>query len=306
MMKTIMVLATPSLAPLLEAGDFLKDLLPSLYHGRRSSEGREAEVALRCVYAVTDALPTPPSHVGHGSSEGLAILLSSYINIRGSSYIANATPVAAEMESTTTIRFASRFGPEDAGARAASSTVVARQVSLPVANTIFVNGQRATLFEDTLNVKLTESDEATISLVHRRLLASYRFHLHCHPKELVIGGSTSLHRLTEPRKVVRSMGNVLAQIEVGGNEVPASQELEKAVPAYIESNPTSTVKGPLLVYALIRPDTMISPYKADVEAEMRSSSSVLDDLWEVQNCSRYRVAVEVGARGKGFYRWKQV
>ena len=274
-----MLLATPSLAPLLEAGTLLRKLLPSLYHGRRSPEGREGGVLVKSVCAVVDALPIPALPDGHKSGEGLGIFLSSHASRGNSFHPLEAASIGTEKESTNIIRFASVFSPVTTDASDSPKMSVARRVSLPVANTIFVNGRRTTLFEDQWNVKLSETGEAAIGLIDHRPLKSYRLDLHCHTNELMTGGSTSLHRLTKPRRVVRSMGNVLAQIEIDGEDVPASQELEKAVPAYIQSNPTSTIQGPLLVYALVRPETMLSPHKDDGVDEMRSSSSVLDDLW---------------------------
>ncbi|ETI20572.1 hypothetical protein G647_08609 [Cladophialophora carrionii CBS 160.54] len=302
--RTIVVLTTPSLASLLEPGDFPKDLLPALYHGRRSSSAQEPEMVVKCVYGVIDALPVPapvlarkdePSP-GLTGTEGLAVFLSSDDGRSRSRYASPMAHGGEDGEAATILEFATAFSPSDLDAGDNQGTITSRHVSLPVANTIFVNGQRSTLFEDGWGIKFGETDEVTVNYLGRKPLSSYHVDLGCHSDEIVKGGSSPLQQLTEPRKVIGSMGNVLAQIEVGTEAVPASRELEKAVQAFIERNPTSTAQGPLLVYALIRPQSMTIPTKGSRDGQPYRPLSVLEALW--RGAKLFKVSGGGGGWGK--------
>jgi V-type H+-transporting ATPase proteolipid subunit len=304
LVRTIVVLATPSLASLLETVDFAKDLLPALYHGRRSFSGQPSKVVVQCIYGVVDALPVPApvSHSvarpspGLTGTEGLAVFLSSDKGDFGSYYASGTAHGGSEDGATTTLKFATAFTPSDLDAGDDQPTVTSRYVSLPVANTIFVNGKRATLFEDRWNIKLDGTREASIHYRYRKPLASCQIYLGCYSDEVVKAGSSPLQRLTEPRKVVGSMGNVLAQIEVGTEAVPASQELEKAVHAFIGRNPTSTAQGPLLVYALIRPEGMTTPEEGSRDGQPYPPLNVLEALW--RGAKLFKVSGGGGGWGK--------
>ncbi|OAL28886.1 hypothetical protein AYO20_09366 [Fonsecaea nubica] len=201
----------------------------------------------------------------------------------------------ADNNSATTLKFCSSAEASFPD-RAAHLAPSVRHVALPVANTIFVNERRTTLFQDSWRMKLTESEEPTISYLGRKSLKSFQMNLPCPGDCFVDGGSAPLHALTKPRKVVRSMGNVLRQIEVDGEAVPASQELETAVSAYIKSNPTSMVRGPLLVFGLIRsPGTPSFDADADANKDTKESGS-LKPLW--QGAQLFKVSGGGGGWGK--------
>jgi hypothetical protein len=73
------------------------------------------------------------------------------------------------------------------------------------------------------------------------------------------------------------MGNVLAEIEIDGKSVPASQELEETVTKHVASEPGG---GPVLVYALIRPPGMRpATEQAKGLAMRRSNYRILSAIW---------------------------
>jgi hypothetical protein len=73
------------------------------------------------------------------------------------------------------------------------------------------------------------------------------------------------------------MGNVLAEIEIDGKSVPASQELEETVTKHVASEPGG---GPVLVYALIRPPGMRpATEQAKKAAVRRSNYRILSAIW---------------------------
>ena len=236
------------------------------------------------ISAVVDALPLPSKGMRSAdvkAGEGLAIWLSS----RQGRSIRGWPAAKAGDEPTTTLSFFSR-GKMPLSSLSSSEDglpgdpQISRHVTLPVANTVFVNGQRTTLYENAWEIESSGLGMGEIRHGDKTPVASYPVSLKCSPYELMTCGSAPLRALTEPRLVVGSMGNVLSQIEVDGKAVPASQELEKAVSAFIKSNPTSTEQGPLLVFALLR-SKQVSAFGSDVDgAHGDFTSSLITTLWE--------------------------
>lgn len=105
----------------------------------------------------------------------------------------------------------------------------ALDITLPLANTVFQNGRRSTLYASRWDI----SSEGSMALRMR------------HPKttQLIIDNGESkdytssmipLLPLTPPRKIVASLGNIVRQVEVGGSPNPASKELEIIIPKIFE------------------------------------------------------------------------
>jgi hypothetical protein len=279
-LRSILLLATPALAPLLGTQDFARELLKTLY-SEHQSELESIHVNL--ISAVVDALPKPVSAPGAdkpslGSSEGLAVLLSSGLERHTALRSSPDSPDRGSAQSSMpTLTFSVSEQPNILAQKGSSSRQY--HVTLPVANTIFVNGQRATLHRDEWNVHVDKMGATGIEFLQRDNLASFRLELPQRPADLIRGGWAPLRPLTKPRKIVNSMGNVLAQIEVDGEAIPASQELEKAVAVYIKSNPNSTAGGPLRVYALVRPNAMVSESSSTGNEQVQAPDKVLDALW---------------------------
>ena len=303
LVKSVFIFATPSLASVFRSGSLLEDLLRASYKGRRS-HGKSLTVVARCVHAVVDAIPSQgpipgsTNRILHGpeNSEGLAILLASDDARLRSSFDSGAAQDEPLDDSPKTMTFTSPWSPRDSGTSKPGEIQTMRQISLPVANTIFVNGQRTTFFQDDWKVKLSPTEEPKITFDRRKPLREFRARLWCHLSDFVDSGSVPLEQLTKPRKVVSSMGNVLAQIEIDGQATPASQELERAIASYIESNPTSNIKGPLLVYALIRPESTTSSKDTCKEDKPSSPLTVLESLW--QGAKLFKVTGGGGGWGK--------
>ncbi|OAP54863.1 hypothetical protein AYL99_11311 [Fonsecaea erecta] len=285
LVKILVLLVTPSLASLLGPGTLLQDVLPSLYAGRRTfQKGKHVRKTITCISAVVDALPVPPEIPGSSNgnpagAEGVALFMSSE-NIDARSFPAPMELLDdVDSNAIATVKFCSAT-EVSSPTRTSDPPSPVRHVTLPTANTVFVNGQRTTLFQDLWRLELSDSEEPAIRHFGRNNLKSFRLNLQCSGDSFVNGGSAPLQALTKPRKIIQSMGNVLRQIEVDDEAVPASRELEKAVSAYIKSNPASTTRGPLLVFALIRSSrTSSSDAAADMSSETQGSGP-LKSLWD--------------------------
>ncbi|EXJ83173.1 hypothetical protein A1O1_06792 [Capronia coronata CBS 617.96] len=287
--QSVVLLATPSLAHFLELDVFMRPLMNYIYSDLRTKTGAQ-ELRVKSVAAVVDVLPEPPAEEesnGHpATSEGLALLFSSASSHGTPNYLTSpdeSEAITLEFSSSRTPVVESKFP---------RSTV--RHVTLPVANTIFVNGNRTTLLEDSWEVKFHDS-APTITHQGRRPLKSFQIDMNCSPNDF-LSGSVPLKPLTGPRKVVRSMGNVLAQIEVDGKPVPASRELEKAVTQYTSSHPTRAYRGPIQVFALVRPPGSSHSESHDTRKDEEHTGSILAELW--QDARLFKVTGGGGGWGK--------
>ncbi|KIX05446.1 uncharacterized protein Z518_06318 [Rhinocladiella mackenziei CBS 650.93] len=288
--RTMLLLATPSLANLLDRKAFLLPALTRLYGNAKWAEDRQVnEVHVKSIAAVVDALPASPILTREGrllASEGLAVLFSS------ADHHGMCTTVAPEDGSTpVTIRFSS----DSTATCLNSSRHVVRHVTLPVANTLFVNGRHTTLLEDEWKVTASDSG-VTIDHYRGRSLKHLQVNVGCQADAFLDGCSVPLQRLTPPRKVIKSMGNVLSQIEIEGKAVPASQELEKAVSDHISGDSTPGSHSPLLIYALIRSPTESDVEEGDAPGSSTGKSTPLQTLW--QDARLFKVTGGGGGWGK--------
>ncbi|KAJ8124862.1 hypothetical protein O1611_g8780 [Lasiodiplodia mahajangana] len=105
----------------------------------------------------------------------------------------------------------------------------ALEVTLPLANTVFQNGRRSTLYASRWD---TASDG-------RKTLGKN------YPKttqRIIANGSSVNHTssiipllpLTPPRRIVAGLGNIVRQVEIDGCPTPASKELETIIPQIFE------------------------------------------------------------------------
>jgi hypothetical protein len=176
---------------------------------------------------------------------------------------------------------------------------VRRHIDLPVANTVFVNGQRSTLFEEHWAVQSDRSTSTPPSVIYngRHSLKHFQIPTGC-GADGFLGGHVPVEALTPERKVVRSMGNVLGEIEIDGRAVPASQELEKAVSNYLASHPEHAVSGPIAVYALIRRagDSSVDEAQGSQQNTTNRGSEVDSAIW--RGAKLYKVTGGGGGWGK--------
>ncbi|KAL2431348.1 hypothetical protein ABEF95_006733 [Exophiala dermatitidis] len=299
--ETVVLLATPQMAHFLDLDGFLRSAMEAIYGSLRTKTASGNLKKVKSVTAVVDALPEPFStadkatNPGPVLSEGLALLLSSAAHSDKSTYRATDDEV-----NPATLSFSSSEAHGDGAP--GQLTGLVRHISLPVANTIFVNGTRATLFEDSWDIMTCDSESAVVAHRDRRPLQNFRIDMGCGADEF-LNGSIPLRSLTRPRKVVRSMGNVLAQIEVDGKPVPASRELEEAVTRYTKTLPTHATRGPVQVFALVRPPRTASIHDEGQEdsttldyEHKQASSRILSGLW--QDAKLFKVTGGGGGWGK--------
>lgn len=130
---------------------------------------------------------------------------------------------------------------------------------LPVANTLFHNGEISTLFAERWVFRAFEALEKTNPLIRairtkRAMLPQQLLHLpHFSPRLRL---ETSLIPITSTRLVAAATGNIIRQLHHGPNvdpkgTVPASRELEEVISRKIESDTNLPKK--LDIWALVTP-----------------------------------------------------
>jgi V-type H+-transporting ATPase proteolipid subunit len=168
-------------------------------------------------------------------------------------------------------------------------------VGIRLANTLFVNGIHRTMFASrwvadpaTSNIVLEHQSDLTscsISSVSGSLSSSLQ---------------APLHPVTQRRKVISSMGNILRQVakdDGADKPIPASSELEKELPLYVREN--NLMNQRLAVWALVEPSSGESspnkrPPKPITDIDNSTSASV-----GIRNGARlHRVVSGGGGWGK--------
>lgn len=145
-------------------------------------------------------------------------------------------------------------------------------VTLPLANTLFSNGRRSTLLasEWTLATGFSNTRAETVRTVEKRtqvidLPASILFDK--------VDMRAPLVPITQPRKILEGLGNILAKVEVAGEPQPASMELQTNIHRLLDARRalphSQSVSGPIGVWAMIYPKHMFLPQE-DIHRFYRS------------------------------------
>lgn len=253
-----LLVVTPSFAHWLDnSHPFLGQLLSRLYPTVPKSN------TLYAVAAVIDRLPSSCAElevsklVNKGRDpvdgldfEGLSLLVAGKDDVQGKVAPQRRVGGPASEEPDLVIGIQEQAGaPQRVG-----STY---DIGLRLANTVFINGKESTLFgvsgsydEDTNAYTLNKKVDLTSCVVTFASTA-------VQPQVVL-----PLHPISQRRKVVSSMGNILRQLAkssdpVSSEPMPASTELEKELPRYIAENKILDQK--VAVWALVeKPDVDIT------------------------------------------------
>ena len=255
------ILVTPSFAPWIDpASPFLEQCVNRLFEHTPDIRSLSPFYA---VAAIIDKLPDTRWHSGdkpingngHGStdSDGISLLFVKEEGVRGKA----AAPRRLKSSGTdeTVLIFSVDTPSSNASGRSTQGSV--HEVGLRLANTIFVNGNDNTLFgmrwtydPKLSRLRLDQSVDlsnctitSTANAVHDNL-------------------DFPLFPVGQRRKVISGMGNILRQVAKSAEDdqsntpMPASLELEKEIPRYIEEH---DIDDPLVsVWALVEtPDIAV-------------------------------------------------
>lgn len=137
-------------------------------------------------------------------------------------------------------------------------------VTLPLANTLFHNGQRTTLMASEWLVD--SSKDQPVSLLRMTPKRAQKIDVSistmpARPKDAEMPRMLCpLVPITHPRRIVEGLGNILAKVDVDGQVSPASKELQVNIPhllqvrqSWSKNDPKSARVG---VWALIVPESL--------------------------------------------------
>ncbi|MCJ1464420.1 hypothetical protein MMC07_003033 [Pseudocyphellaria aurata] len=135
-------------------------------------------------------------------------------------------------------------------ARNSKGSEASYEFQLPLANTLFHNGQVSTLYAERWVSTESTND---LSRVRRNSLPQQTLHIY---REAQIKLDMMLNPIVPPRIIAAAMGNIIRQFYTSSDSnpqvtVPASKELEVAVSRYIELSQDHTQKTD--IWALVTP-----------------------------------------------------
>lgn len=128
-------------------------------------------------------------------------------------------------------------------------------VTLPLANTLFENGRASTMFAS----KWSWDGVALVQTERRRVVRTTVDYTPCNHHSFASRLDVPLLPITQPRRILAGLGNILRQIDMNGVPTPASQELETLMPKLLEARSklggkASSAPGPMAVWALVMPE----------------------------------------------------
>lgn len=247
-LPVVLFLVTPKLAHLFERNhSFLPRAINSIY-------GTSTRGALRqSIVAVVDALPIignrkRPREPEIDGSEGIAMCISPGFDV---------TPANDDDASLPLVRMIGKHPYFD------GRQYLSVSCSAPVANTTFINGQQNTMFMQNWR-NLDGQKWLSENKRHRLNRVDVPLYTLSTSNSLPVDMYSKVIKLTDPKVVLHSMGNIIRQVKAAdGQELAASHELEKIVPEMLKKLQKTLPTGDIRVFALVYPHELGSddPFK---------------------------------------------
>lgn len=221
-----------------------------------SFEGDARLARFRVVAAVVDGLPAPtPDGVaqeGFSIATGLADRLLP-------DWAADEEPPSPLDTTPSSIRLTYSGNPIGDPMDGEIPEPAPFDITLPLANTLFSTGRRSTLLASEWRIttddprsppkvelsRVQERRREDICLANMGVYSNLSVHCHLEP-------------VTRPRTVESVLGNIISQVEIDGVVAPASDELQRELPRWLEKrkqlSPTgASHPGSVSVWALVTP-----------------------------------------------------
>ncbi|EIT74125.1 hypothetical protein BDV35DRAFT_184005 [Aspergillus flavus] len=247
------LLLTPSLAQWADTThSFFEQCINRLYRKAPTSDSPEP---VHAVVAIVDRLPDTPSAfkdiTDNGAvteSEGISLLFARTANIQGRA-AAPRRLRSSETEEPALV-FSFQAGILHGSDNACLQRAV-HEVGLRLANTLFINGNENTLFGTRWSY-----DPSSSSFTLDRSVELSRCRIASTANSVHNAFGLPLHPVGQRREVISSMGNIIRQLAkhptgTSKDPMPASSELEKELPRYIEEHNVTDHR--VSVWALVEP-----------------------------------------------------
>ncbi|KAB8299076.1 hypothetical protein EYC80_001198 [Monilinia laxa] len=267
--EAIVVLVTPAFAQWLEDDSFIKGLLERLtyHHG----EGKTSYAV--AVGAVVDGLAPSPNDILRaertGPLEGLSFMHGSRTQVLTSKSVWK--PESFKTNTTNPDKLAHLILSGKSRSKQ-SEQALATTISLPLANTLFVNGKHSTL-EVSQWSRRGGCEYKRIRYVEKQYQHIKAFH---HESTMVPPIFVPAVPLSLPRPIANGLGNIVRQLAFGPEDTdnrPASSELETQVTRYMEYSKLHTNIG---VWALIYRKGILDP---NLKATTLEATENLESIW---------------------------
>ncbi|KAL1982229.1 hypothetical protein VTN96DRAFT_1598 [Rasamsonia emersonii] len=266
------VLATPAFASWIDpTNPLLEKWASPLFETLHGNQHQKPSYAIA---AVIDKIPVPQNRSGYtekiirdkGSallgSEGLSLLLARGSDVRVNA--AESTRVRGPASQEPAFIFSTRslnasLNDDDSGR-------ASYEVGLRLANTVFVNGKDRTLLGMRWDYD-PASERYSLSQCYDLAICDVTSSAAMARSSLNI----PLHPVTQRRKVVSSMGNILSQLSksLDGDvnvAMPASSELEKELPRYVKEHGITDQR--ISAWALVEPSETSSRIESTTEGRL--------------------------------------
>lgn len=241
------VLASPRHASWLSDVDFMAEVVRHLRRRYVKQEKEAIATQFHLLAAVVDALPsaTPDGSPQEGLSFATGYSDKMFRGELWKDTLESAPDMAA---SSVSFRVHVRDPYEEQG-----GTIKTREedfcLTLPLANTLFLNGRRSTLLASAWDITPSTEQEKLADIQLSRM-EEKRTQTVVMPKPqsspLSLSIQCHLTPIGEPRIVRHVLGNIVSRIDIDGQLSPASEELQREIPRLLG-------KGPVSVWALIFP-----------------------------------------------------
>ncbi|KAK8873208.1 6-phosphogluconate dehydrogenase [Apiospora arundinis] len=253
--NTAVILASPELASWSDDHGFMSQLLAMLHRQRQrvgDTSAAEGESHIDVLFGVTDGI-ADPSRLHSKPYSGLSILYGGTTSLLPSLWKRQdkrgVTSAIGDSDRASSILFTNVKGKD--GLHAETQSDLSPEVTLPLANTIFQNGRRSTLFASrwSPNPSAVEGNEMELT----RLEEKSQQEIVCLQGSRSAPPRIPLMPLAPPRKIVAGLGNIVRQVDIDGVVSPASKELEILIPQIFEKR-AAQAPTPIGVWAWVIPE----------------------------------------------------
>ena len=247
----MVILATPAFAPWLEdKSDFVKKTLEIISHdvNHREDQFTRLDILCGCVDGLAPKYGSVSHARGLSASEGLSILYGDQAHI-SLQLEPEKTRTKTEQLATITLQTSSESGSMD--------------ITLPLANTLFTNGNHSTLLSSEWRATAGEYVQITPQIQRRNAAISVSGHRADGGLQSIIPATP----LTAARPIGSGLGNIVKTLKYIGKTESASKELETKVVEFIGNAtiPLTTIQ----VWALVIPEDVVKAHIKESFSNLR-------------------------------------
>lgn len=233
----------------------MSQLLGTLHQRQRQGDASVTPATVEShtdvLFGVVDGIADP--HHLHGKPhQGLSILYGGTASLLPSLWDQAKVAGRGDPDKASAVEFTTHE------ASSVDGQEVLTHVTLPLANTLFQNGRRSTLFASRWSAPSAAGRQMEL----RRMDEKSHQEVSCLRGLRGLPLRIPLMPLAPPRKIVAGLGNIVRQVEIDGVVSPASKELEVLIPQIFEkraalAGDVGQAPSPIGVWAWVLPAHLV-------------------------------------------------